>query len=68
VTVAPVAGAGNNVAVCLVLEGDELGDELRVVREVGIHDDDEVAGNELQAMHIGSTEAELASAWLKDDV
>jgi hypothetical protein len=39
-----------------------------VVREVGVHDDDEVAGGELQAVDVGSAEAELAGAGLEDDV
>ena len=51
-----------------MLEGDELGDELGVVREVGVHDDDEVAGGELQAVHVGRAEAELAGARLEEDV
>ncbi len=37
-------------------------DELWVVREVGVHDDDEVARRELQPVHVRRAEAELASA------
>ena len=66
--VTPVAGTGDNVAVCLALEGDELGDKFGVVREVSVHDDDEVAGDELQAMYVGGAEAELAGARLEDDM
>jgi hypothetical protein len=32
------------------------------MREVGVHDDDEVARRELQAVHVGGAEAELACA------
>lgn len=39
-----------------------------MVGKVGVHDDDEVALGELQAMRIGGAEAELAFAGLKDDV
>lgn len=39
-----------------------------MVREVGIHDDDEVALSKLQAVWIGGAEAELAFAGLEDDV
>jgi hypothetical protein len=39
-----------------------------VVREVGVHDDDEVAGRELQAVDVRCAEAELAGARLEEDV
>jgi hypothetical protein len=39
-----------------------------VVREVGVHDDDEVAGCELQAVDVRCAEAELAGARLEEDV
>jgi hypothetical protein len=38
------------------------------VREVGVHNDDEVAGDELQAVDVGGAEAELAGARLEDNV
>jgi hypothetical protein len=38
------------------------------VREVGVHDDDEVAGCELQAVDVRCAEAELAGARLEEDV
>jgi len=38
-----------------------------VVGEVGVHDDDEVAGGELQAVDVGGAEAELAGARLEED-
>jgi hypothetical protein len=38
------------------------------VAEVGVHDDDEVARRELQAVNVGCSEAELAGAGLEDDV
>jgi len=39
-----------------------------VVREVGVHDDDEVAGRELQAVNVGGAEAELAGAGAELDL
>lgn len=39
-----------------------------MVAEVGVHDDDEVARHELQAVHVGRPEAELSGASLEDDV
>lgn len=66
--VASVAGAGDDVVVGRLLQGDHLGDELGVVTEVGVHDDDEVAGDELQAVNVGGSEAELAGARLELDV
>jgi hypothetical protein len=39
-----------------------------VVREVGVHDDHEVAGCELQAVDVGGPETELASARLQVNV
>jgi hypothetical protein len=36
--------------------------------EVGVHDDDEVAGDELEAVYVGGTEAELAGAGFEKDV
>jgi hypothetical protein len=38
------------------------------VAEVGVHDDDKVAGDELQAVDVGRSEAQLAGARLEDDV
>ena len=38
-----------------------------MVGEVGVHDDDEIASGILQAMDVGSTEAQLARSWLEDD-
>lgn len=38
-----------------------------MVAEVRVHDDDEVAGRKLQAVHVGGTEAELAGARLEED-
>jgi hypothetical protein len=32
------------------------------MREVGVHDDDEVAGRELQAVDVGRAEAEFAGS------
>jgi hypothetical protein len=52
----------------LLLLRDHPRDELRVVREVGVHDDDEGARGELQAVDIGRPKAELASAGLEEDV
>jgi len=39
-----------------------------VVGEVGVHDDDEVAGDELETVDVGRSETELASAGLEEDV
>lgn len=66
--VAGVAGAGDNVVVGRLLQGDHLGDELGVVGEVGVHDDDKVAGDELEAVDVGRAETKLAGAGLEDDV
>ncbi|KAI9148067.1 3-oxoacyl-(acyl carrier protein) reductase [Paramyrothecium foliicola] len=66
--VAGVAGARDDVVVGRLLQGDHLGDELGVVAEVGVHDDDEVARDELQAVDVGGAEAQLAGARLEDDV
>lgn len=38
-----------------------------MVRKVGVHDDDEVARGELQAVHVGRAEAELAAAGVQFD-
>lgn len=66
--VAGVAGARDDVVVALLLAGDHLGDELGVVGEVGVHDDDKVAGDELQAVDVGGSQAQLAGAGFEDDV
>lgn len=66
--VASVARAGDDVVAALLLQGNHLGDELGVVAEVGVHDDDEVARDELQAVDVGRSEAQLAGSSLEDDV
>lgn len=38
-----------------------------MVGEVGVHDDDIGTAGELEAVHVGGTEAELAGARLQDD-
>lgn len=38
-----------------------------VVGEIGIHNDNEVARRKLEPVHIGSSQAELACARLKND-
>ena len=48
--------------------GDHLGYELGMVREIGVHNDHEVAGAELKAVNVGRTEAELAGASFEEDV
>lgn len=60
--------AGDNIRVGLLLDSDHLGDELGVVAEVGVHDDDEVAGSKLQTVDVGGAQAELTLAGLKDNV
>lgn len=39
-----------------------------MVAEVGVHDDDEVAGRVLQAVDVGGSQAEFAGARLQFDV
>lgn len=39
-----------------------------MVREIGVHDDDEVAGCELQTVDVGCAEAELPGAGVEVDV
>ena len=39
-----------------------------MVAEVGVHDDDIIAGRELQAVDIGSSETEFACSGLQFDV
>lgn len=63
-----VACARHNVVVVLLLQCDHLRNEFGVVAEVGIHDDDVVTFGELQAVDVGSAEAELAGARLEDNV
>jgi hypothetical protein len=65
--VAGVAGAGDDVGAGAGLDRDHLGDELGVVREVGVHDDDEVALGELQPVDVGRAQAQLARARLQHD-
>lgn len=38
-----------------------------MVGEIGVHDDDRGAAGELEAVHVGGAEAELAGARLQDD-
>ena len=45
-----------------------MGDEFRMVGEVGVHDDHVVACDELQAVDVGGAEPQLAGAWLEDDL
>lgn len=47
--------ASDNVRVGLLLDSNHLGDELGVVAEVGVHDNDEVAGGILQAVDVGGS-------------
>ena len=58
-TIASIACAGDHVKVAFLLLQDELGDELWVVAQVGVHDDDEVAGGVLDPVHIGCTETQF---------
>jgi len=39
-----------------------------VVGEVGVHDDDKVAGDELETVDVGCSKTEFASAGLEDNV
>lgn len=39
-----------------------------MVREIGVHDDDEVAGRRFEAVNISGTEPELAGAGAEEDV
>lgn len=63
-----VSGSGYNVGVAGLLDLDHLGDELGVVAEIGVHNDNEVAGAEFQAVDVSGSQAELACAGLEDDV
>lgn len=38
------------------------------MREVSVHDDDKVAGHEVEAVHVCCAETEFARSWLQDDV
>lgn len=66
--VASVPRARDDVVVGLLLTRYHLRDELGVVTEVGVHDDDEVARDKLEAVDVGRAEAELARPRLEDDV
>lgn len=44
------------------MDADHVGDEFGVVAEIGVHDDDEVPGRELQTVDVGSAETEFAGA------
>lgn len=65
--VAGVARARDDVVVPLGLQLDHARDEFRVVREVGVHDDDEVARRELQAVHVRRPQPQLARPRLQLD-
>lgn len=66
--VAGIARARDDVVVALLLQGNHLRDEFRVVAEVGVHDDDKVARHKLQAMHVGRSQAQLSGPSLEHDV
>ena len=68
ISAARISGAGDNVRVSFALDLDHLGDELRVVTEIGIHDDDEVAAGELQSVDVGGSQTKFALAGLQDNV
>ena len=51
-TIASIASASDHIKVAFLLLQDELGDELWVVAQVGVHDDYEVAGGVLDPVHI----------------
>ena len=63
-----ISGSGDNVGFGLLLDLDHLGDELGVVAEIGVHDNDEVAGNIFQAVHVRGSETKLALTGLQDNV
>lgn len=67
-TISSVASTRDDIVVALGLESDHLRDELGVVGEVGVHDDNEVAGDELETVDIGCSETEFASAGLEENV
>lgn len=50
------------------MDSDHLRDELRVVAEVGVHDDNKVARGIFQAVDVSCTQTKLALTGLKDDV
>ena len=63
-----VSGTGDNVGVGLLLNADHLGDELGVVAEIGVHDDNVVAGAVNKTVDVGGSKTELALAGLQVDV
>lgn len=67
-SVTSIPGTGNDIIVALLLLLDELGDGVRMMRKVGIHDDDKVAGSELHAVNICSSESELSGTRVKLDL
>ena len=60
--VAHVARARDNVAARVALQADELRDELRVVRHVGVENDDVIALGVRCAVQVGGSKRELALA------
>jgi hypothetical protein len=50
------------------LQGDHLGQEFGVVREVGVHDYDIVSRRVFEAVDVGRSQAEFAGARMQFDV
>lgn len=68
VSIVGVPGTGHNVGVGLLLNADHFGNELGMVAEIGVHDDNVVAGAVDETMDVSSSKAELALAGLQVDV
>lgn len=66
--VAGIARARDDVVLALLLQRDHARQELGVVAEIRVHDDDEVARSELQAVHVRGSQAQFAGAGLQFDV
>ena len=67
-TITGVPRPRDDIVVGRLLQSDHLGDEFRVVAEIGVHDDDKVARTEVEAVDVSGAETELASARLEEDV
>ena len=60
-----IARSCNYVSSSLLLLLDELGNELRVMREVGVHEDHVLPCAFSKAVDIGTTESQLAWAGMQ---
>lgn len=63
-----ISGSSHNVCLGLLLDSDHLGDEFGVVAEIGVHDNNEVAGGVFQTMNIGRSQTKLTLTGFEDNV